>query len=136
MKLHHYGFVVADIREGMRGFCASLGAEWDGRIFEDPLQKVKVAFLTTGAADAQLELVEPMGTDSPVYRFLQERGGGLHHACWSVDDLDAQLLAMRARGAIIARRPKPALAFGGRRIAWVLTREQLLVEFLEAKAAI
>lgn len=131
MKLHHYGFVVADIQQGMEGFCASLGARWDGQIFEDPLQKVKVAFLTTDESDAQLELVEPMGPDSPVHRFLTERGGGLHHACWSVADLDAHLVEMRARGAMIARRPKPAVAFGGRRIAWVLTREKLLVEFLE-----
>jgi hypothetical protein len=38
---------------------------------------------------------------------------------------------MRKRGALIARRPKPAVAFEGRRIAWVITREKLLVEFVE-----
>ena len=132
MQLHHYGFVLEDIESGISSFQKSLGAQWDGKIFEDPHQKVKVAFLVTRPEDAQLELVQPLGPDSPVYRFLKQQGGGLHHACWVVDDLDAHLLEMRSRGANIAKRPKPAVAFGGRRIAWVITREKLLVEFIEA----
>jgi len=132
MRLHHYGYVVSDIRKGMESFQRTLGAAWDGNVFEDPLQKVKVAFLSTDSRDAQLELVEPAGTDSPVYRFLTENGGGLHHACWEVEDLDASLADMRGRGCLIAKKPQPAVAFGGRRIAWLITPEKLLVELLES----
>ena len=82
--------------------------------------------------DPQIELVEPAGEDSPVLRFL-EQGGGLHHVCYEVADLEEQLVEFRSRGAVIARRPKPAVAFGGRRIAWVITAEKLLVELLEEK---
>jgi hypothetical protein len=39
---------------------------------------------------------------------------------------------LKSKGALIAKKPKPAIAFGGRRIAWVLTREKLLVEVLES----
>jgi methylmalonyl-CoA/ethylmalonyl-CoA epimerase len=131
--LHHVGFVVADIQAGMDAFAASLGATWDGAIFQDPLQKVKVAFLTTRAGDAQIELVAPDGPDSPVLRFFNENGGGLHHVCYEVDDLEGQMSAMKSRGALIMRRPKPAVAFEGRRIAWMLTREKLLVELLEKR---
>jgi methylmalonyl-CoA/ethylmalonyl-CoA epimerase len=124
---------VASIEADMPGFVRSLAATWDGRIFEDPQQKVKVAFLTTRPGDAQIELVEPAGDDSPVLRFLQERGGGLHHTCYEVGNLEEELAGFRSRGAIVAKRPKPAVAFGGRRIAWILTAEKLLVELLEAE---
>jgi methylmalonyl-CoA/ethylmalonyl-CoA epimerase len=135
LRLHHVGFVVANIETAMPGFLRSLAAEWDGQVFHDPLQKVRVAFLATRAQDPAIELVEPAGDGSPVSRFLQERGGGLHHVCYEVADLEEELAAFRSRGASIAKRPLPAVAFGGRRIAWVITSEKLLVELLEEAAA-
>jgi methylmalonyl-CoA/ethylmalonyl-CoA epimerase len=134
LKLHHFGFVVADIAAGMAGFTRSLAAHWDGRIYDDPLQKVKVAFLTTRPGDAQIELVQPNAEDSPVTRFLREKGGGFHHVCYEVADLEEEMAEMKSRGALIARRPKPAVAFEGRRIAWMLTAEKMLVELLERQA--
>lgn len=134
MRLHHMGYVVRDIERAMQGFLHSLQAQWDNRIFDDPLQKVRVAFLTTRPEDAQIELVQPAGEESPVYRFLQEKGGGLHHACYTVPDLEAQITEMRSRGALLAKRPKPAVAFDGRRIAWIITAEGFLIELLESAA--
>jgi methylmalonyl-CoA epimerase len=131
MKLHHLGFVVRDIAATIPGFVKSMGATWHSQIFADPLQKVNVAFLTTREGDPQVELIEPAGDDSPVLRFLNEKGGGLHHACYEVFDLDQELRNFKGRGAVIVRRAKPAVAFQGRRIAWVLTSEKLLVELLE-----
>lgn len=132
LRLHHMGFVVADIAAAMPSFVRSMAAEWDGQIFEDPLQKAKVAFMTTRPGDAQIELVQPVGENSPVARFLQQ-GGGMHHLCYEVADLETELAAFRSRGAAIASRPKAAVAFGGRRIAWVITSEKFLVELLEEK---
>lgn len=133
LRLHHSGFVVASIEATMPGMLRSLGAIWDGRITADPIQRVKVAFLKTSDRDAQIELVEPDGQGSPVTRFLTERGGGLHHLCYEVEDLEGQITAMRSRGVNIVRRPQPAVAFDGRRIAWLLTPEKLLVELLETE---
>ncbi|MDP9112105.1 MAG: VOC family protein [Acidobacteriota bacterium] len=130
-RLHHVGFVVADIEAGMPAFCHSMSATWDGRIFEDPQQGVKVAFLAVRPGEAQIELVQPAGEPSPVMHFLQDKGGGMHHLCYEVADLDRSLAAWKGRGAIIAKRPKPAVAFDGRRIAWILTAEKVLIEFLE-----
>ena len=134
MRLHHVGYVVADIASSVAGFQDSLSASWDGQVFTDPYQKVKVTFLCTGPGDAQIELVEPVGDDSPVLRFLSDKGGGLHHVCYEVRDVEQELSAFKTRGALIVKRPKPAVAFQGRRIAWVLTPEKLLVELLEQNA--
>jgi methylmalonyl-CoA/ethylmalonyl-CoA epimerase len=135
LVLHHVGFVVADIASSMQGFLRSLSASWNQQIWEDPLQRVKVAFLATRPGEPQIELVEPVGDRSPVRKFLVEKGGGLHHFCYQTDDLGAELRAFRSRRAILVRPPQPAVAFDGRRIAWVITQENLLVELLETRLA-
>jgi methylmalonyl-CoA/ethylmalonyl-CoA epimerase len=133
-RLHHIGFVVASIAQEIERFADSIGAHWNETILHDPLQKARVAFLrTSGPTDALVELIEPAGEGSPVQQFLQ-KGGGLHHLCYEVDDLEDHLRAMRLKGAVVVRGPRPALAFDNRRIAWTFTREKLLLEFLERKA--
>lgn len=133
LVLHHIGFVVAEIRSSIDAFRVSLGAAWNGSIYEDPNQRVKVAFLATSPSQGQIELVEPARDDSPVTKFLLERGGGLHHLCYEVQNLEQALAVFKARGAVIAKRPLPAVAFDGRCIAWIVTAEKLLVELLEAE---
>ncbi len=133
LRLDHWGFVVSDLQSAASGFVSTLGAKWDGAVFEDPHQHVRVTFLTTGPG-ARIELVEPAADNSPVSRFLAERGGGLHHVCYEVSDIEAALATLRSRGAMIAKRPMPAVAFNGRRIAWVITAENLLVELLDRAA--
>jgi methylmalonyl-CoA/ethylmalonyl-CoA epimerase len=130
-RFHHVGFVVASIQDVASGFAQSIGAAWDGEIVHDSLQLAKVAFLRTGLQDhPALELVEPVGDQSPVHGFLR-RGGGLHHLCYEADVLEIQLAASRSLGGLLVKPPLPAVAFGGRRIAWVYTRHKLLLEYLE-----
>jgi methylmalonyl-CoA/ethylmalonyl-CoA epimerase len=130
-RMHHIGYVVASIQDSGKTFALSLGGTWDGNIIMDPIQKVRVTFLQGhSGADPLVELVEPGGPDSPVTRFL-ERGGGLHHLCYEVDDLESHLRYCKTVGTVTIRPPVPAVAFGGRRIAWAITRSKLLVEFLE-----
>jgi methylmalonyl-CoA/ethylmalonyl-CoA epimerase len=130
-RLHHFGYIVADVDSAMPLWEASLGARRVSATIHDPLQKVYVAFLQPSSGDGvQVELVAPAGEGSPVAKALA-RGGGLHHVCYEVDDLGAHLAEMTARKAVVIRPPKPAAAFSGRRIAWVVTRERLVMEFLE-----
>ena len=132
-RLHHVGFVVSSIEQTVNGFAQALGLRWQAEVFADPVQRVRVTFL--GEPDMpQIELVEPGGADSPVGAFLA-KGGGLHHVCYETEDLEAELRHQRASGSIIVRSPVPAVAFGGRRIAWIYTRQRLLVEYLERKLA-
>jgi methylmalonyl-CoA/ethylmalonyl-CoA epimerase len=130
-SFHHVGYVVASIADVGKDFARSIGAHWDGEVIHDPLQEARVTFMhCAGPASPAVELVEPAGDNSPLQRFAA-RGGGLHHVCYEVDSLDAQLEQSRAAACLIVKNPLPAVAFGGRRIAWVYTRQKLLVEYLE-----
>jgi methylmalonyl-CoA/ethylmalonyl-CoA epimerase len=128
---HHVGFVVKSIAEIGEEFARSLGTEWSGEIIHDPLQEAKVTFMFWGGRQGPaLELVEPAGDKSPLHSFLT-KGGGLHHVCYEVDSLDKQLQQSRSAGCLVVKQPLPAVAFGGRKIAWVYTPQKLLVEYLE-----
>ena len=129
LRLHHIGFVVRSIEAAAPDFIGSLGAAWDEVIYHDPLQKVRVTFLQPGTG-AAIELVEPAGADSPVVRFLEMTGGGLHHLCYETPDMEETIRQLRKQGVLKVRSPLPAVAFQGRRIAWLLTRQKLLLELL------
>ena len=133
-RLDHVGFVVASAEAAAPDFARSVGAAKMSEVFHDPLQRVDVLFLYPPGSPA-IELISPPADDpasSPVASFL-ERGGGLHHICYEVADLEEQLRTMQSRRALVVRPPKPAVAFGGRRIAWVMTMEKLLVEYVESE---
>ena len=132
IRLHHVGYVVRSISEVADRFAQSVAASWDQKIIQDPLQDAKVAFLAGIVQEFPLvELVEPASEASPVTNFLK-KGGGLHHLCYEVESLDKQLEFSQTIGGMIVRPPLPAVAFAGRRIAWVYTKDRLLLEFLDA----
>jgi methylmalonyl-CoA/ethylmalonyl-CoA epimerase len=129
--LHHVGFVATGIAAAAERFAASLCLSWDGQIIHDRLQGAHVTFLApVTEGGTQIELVEADGPDSPVAGFVA-RGGGLHHLCYEVDSIDDAVAHARASRALVVRQPTPAVAFAGRPIAWIYTRDRLLVEYLE-----
>lgn len=129
--LHHIGFVLASISGVADEFVTSMSAHWDGRVIHDPLQRVRVAFFyPADERNPLFELVEPADKASPVSGFLAN-GGGFHHVCYEIDDLESALMRARKTGFVIVSRPTPAVAFGGRRIAWVCSKSRLLMELLE-----
>jgi len=135
--LHHLGFVVSSISAVGEEFAASMSAHWDSKIVYDPIQRVWVSFF--GPSDARnpvYELVEPAGHDSPVSTFLR-KGGGLHHVCYEIDDLERTLTEARLAGFVVLTDPAPAVAFSGRKIAWICSRakNRLFVELLERSHA-
>lgn len=132
-SLHHIGYVVPSIAESLERWQATLSVVSVSAIFRDDIQRAQVLFLEFASGGPTLELVEPVGADSPVAGFLQ-KGGGLHHLCFEVDDLQEQIRRVKARRGMLLRRPQPAVAFGGRQIAWMITRDKLLVEYLQRRA--
>jgi methylmalonyl-CoA/ethylmalonyl-CoA epimerase len=113
MKIDHLGIAVPSLSEAVKAYEA-LGFHVDA-IHDVPTEKVRAAFLPIG--ESHLELLEPTGPDSVIARFLEKRAG-LHHVCVLVDDLEAALAAMKARGVpLIDEVPRPGA--GGCRVAFV-----------------
>lgn len=95
MKINHLGIATKGIDEALKFWEDALGLEnVHTEIVED--QKVKVAMLPLG--ESRIELLEPTSGDSPISKFLEKRGGGIHHIAIEVDDIEAALAKLKAQG--------------------------------------
>ncbi len=116
LKIDHLGIAVPSLEAAVAAYQA-LGFEVEAR-HEVPGEKVRTAFLPVG--DTHLELLEPSDPGSVIARFLEKRSG-LHHVCVLVEDLEAALAEMRARGVPLLDE-RPRLGAGGCRVAFVHPR--------------
>ena len=80
------------------------------------------------------ELVSPENENSKLSNVLAKRGEGLHHLCYEVPGIEAACEHLREGRQMMLSGPTPAVAFGGRRIAWFMDRAGLLTELVEAGA--
>ena len=95
MKINHLGIATKDISEALKFWGDALGLEnVHTEIVED--QKVRVAMLPIG--ESRIELLEPTSEDSPISKFLEKRGGGIHHIAVEVDDIEASLAKLKLQG--------------------------------------
>lgn len=130
-KFHHVGVAVKSLQESGENYTKLFGYELVSGPFDDPIQNVSVSFLSRGEGDPVLELVAPLGPDSPVDRFIK-KGSGIYHICYEVPDIAAAIEHMTGNGCMLLSHPVPAVAFAMRKIAWLMTETNLLVELLEA----
>jgi methylmalonyl-CoA/ethylmalonyl-CoA epimerase len=105
--LHHLGLAVFDLDAAVARWRSLLGAEIEAEE-EVPSQGVRAVALWTGAG--RIELLTPLAADTPVGRFLERRGEGMHHVGFAVDDVAAELARLRAAGAtLIDEEPREGL---------------------------
>ncbi|TFG94213.1 methylmalonyl-CoA epimerase [Candidatus Thorarchaeota archaeon] len=95
-KIAHIGIAVESIEQWIGFYRDVLGLDYGGSE-EVPEQKVRVAFLTIG--ESNIELLEPTSEDSPIAKFLEKRGSGIHHIAIQVDDIEAALARHHEAGA-------------------------------------
>lgn len=130
MRLHHLAVVVADVKRSAEVYCQLLGVQPVTDVIHDQQQKVHIQFLSGSAlGDLQLELLTPDGEDSPVALALK-KGGGPNHLCFEVADLDEALQRARQQGCRVVREPVEAAAMDNRKIAFVFTPDEQIVEFV------
>lgn len=131
LPLDHVAIAVSSIAEATTAFASLLGGSSPRE--EVPAQGVAVSFF--GHGSGRLELLEPTSAGSPVARFLERRGPGLHHIAFRVPDLAAELARLEAAGVqLIDRVPRPGA--GGHRVAFIHPRScaGVLVELVEGDA--
>ncbi|MDH3997477.1 MAG: methylmalonyl-CoA epimerase [Desulfuromonadales bacterium] len=94
-KISHVGIAVKSIEEALPFYRDTLGMEFEGSEVVAE-QKVKVAFLAVG--ESRIELLEPTESDSPVAKFLEKNGPGVHHLAYEVSDLEQRLAELKEKG--------------------------------------
>jgi methylmalonyl-CoA epimerase len=127
-KIDHIAIVVENLDRALGVYRDALGMTVTD-VREMPEQDVKMAFLPTG--DSEIELLEPLSAESGIGRYLAKRGEGLHHICLEVDDIEATLADLKAKGAqLIDETPKQG-AYG--RIAFIHPKgaHGVLIELVE-----
>jgi len=104
MKIDHLGIATKSIEDALRFWTGAMGLKnIHTEIVED--QKVKVAMLPLG--ESRIELLEPTSEDSPISKFLEKRGGGIHHVAVEVEDIRSSLAEMKALGTrLIDEEPR------------------------------
>jgi methylmalonyl-CoA/ethylmalonyl-CoA epimerase len=94
MKFDHVGIAVRSIAEALAIY-QKLG-DFEVKLTEVPGQRVKVALLKAG--ETSVELLEPTSDESSLAKFIQERGEGLHHVAFAVEDIDRSMDELKAKG--------------------------------------
>lgn len=134
-KLLHVGVGVPDLGPTTELLTNLFGYRVVSGPFDDPIQKVTVLFLAKSDKDvAEIELIAPLGEDSPIQSMLAKSGGGAYHLCFETRDIHSGLEHARKNGCVVVSDPVPAVAFQGRKIAWIYTRSRQLFELVEAKS--
>src|SRR5258705_3678580 len=129
MKLDHVGIAVRSMKRALETYQADLGFELR-EIVTIEEQGVNVAVLPCG--ESCIELLEPTRSDSPIFRFLEKRGEGVHHLCFRVDDIDGKLNALKSTSVRLLNE-SPCLGLNDRKIAFLHPKSThgVLIELVE-----
>ena len=115
MKVDHIGIATRQIDEALGLWRDVLGLKIDS-MEEVPAQGVRVAMLPIG--ESHIELLEPLSQDSPVGKFLEKRGPGIHHIAVRVTDIRASLAQLKEKGTRLIDET-PRIGAGGCLVAFV-----------------
>ena len=104
-RLNHVGVATPSIEASIATYRDLLGATEIGAPFDLPAQGVRVCFVDT--PNSQIELIEPLGPDSPIVKFLDKNPlGGQHHLCYEVPDIHEAKAWFEGKGARILGEPR------------------------------
>ena len=98
MRIHHVGIAVDDLEAALLVYAELFGATLEHR---ERVEDQGVAAASLRVGESRIELLEPLGPDTPVGRFLAKRGPGMHHVAFEVADVAAELERMKARDVVL-----------------------------------
>ena len=135
-RLNHVGVATPSIEASVALYREMLGATKVHEPFDLPAQGVRVCFVDTGVPGergSQIELIEPLGADSPIVKFLEKNpAGGQHHICFEVPDIHAAKAELEAKGARVLGEPR--IGAHGTLVFFVHPKDMggVLVELMES----
>ena len=106
-NLYHVAIAVRDLEQAEKIYESALGLKVGHReVVED--QGVRTSMLVPEMGGTAIELLEPIDGNSPISKFLEKRGEGIHHICFLVDDIESALKRLKHRGVrLIDETPRP-----------------------------
>lgn len=131
-RLNHVGVATPDVEAAARVYADLYGASNATPAKEFPKLGVKVIFVSV--PNMQIELIEPLGEDSPIHKFLEKNPkGGQHHMCFEVPDIIAARDAMRERGATVLGTGEPYIGAHGVPVIFVHPKNTggVLIELMQ-----
>jgi len=128
VMFHHFGIACRDIEKTAEAY-RIIGYSKGDTVF-DPLQDVNICFLTHDSMP-MVELLAPVDENSPVVRILEKNGVTPYHTCYSVDNLDESVKALKRQRYVVVSKPKAACAMAGRKVAFLYNADMGLIELTE-----
>jgi methylmalonyl-CoA/ethylmalonyl-CoA epimerase len=129
-EFHHTGLAARHFSDSVQ-LLSALGFAADGPEFEDHAQGIKGLFMTLGGN--RVEVLANLPGSTMVDPWLGRAGLVPYHLAYLVPDLDSAIDGMTTAGMRLVRSPIPAVAFRGRSIAFLLSRQQFLIELIESE---
>ncbi|MCZ7656995.1 MAG: methylmalonyl-CoA epimerase [Xanthobacteraceae bacterium] len=132
-RLNHVAIAVRDIAKAAAVYRETLGAEVSAAV-PQPDHGVTTVFITL--PNTKIELLEPLGADSPIARFLERNpDGGIHHLCYEVDDIIAVRDQLKSRGARVLGDGEPRIGAHGKPVLFLHPKDfcGTLVEIEQAR---
>jgi methylmalonyl-CoA/ethylmalonyl-CoA epimerase len=129
LKIDHLGIAVDSIDKGKNLYSEILGLEFEGTETVEE-QKVTTAFFPVG--ESEVELLEATASDSPVAKYIEKKGEGVHHVAFRVENIEEALLELKEKGVrLIDEQPRKGA--GGAKIAFLHPKSTggVLVELCE-----
>ncbi|MDR2176101.1 MAG: VOC family protein [Synergistaceae bacterium] len=135
MKIDHIGYAVAETEKAAAAFLdlgySVLGLCGGGGYIDDPFRRVRICFLSDPRG-VKVELVAPLGENSPVSVWLGKNGPSPYHIAYESGDVPADAANLKKRGFLLVEPPAPALAYGGRTVAFLYGKAAGLIELVPA----
>ncbi|TRO96095.1 methylmalonyl-CoA epimerase [Glycocaulis profundi] len=132
-RLNHVGVATPDVTAAAKVYAELYGAADATEAKDFPHLGVRVIFVNT--PNMQIELIEPLGPDSAITKFLEKNPkGGQHHMCFEVDDIIAARDAMRERGATVLGTGEPYVGAHGVPVIFIHPKDTggVLIELMQA----
>jgi methylmalonyl-CoA/ethylmalonyl-CoA epimerase len=129
-QFDHLGLVCRDFSACRKSIEGIHGIEAWSNVFEDPIQQVAVQFGRSSHAPV-IELIRPLGPDSPIAQVLERKANVLNHMAYRVADMGQAIDHCRDLGYFVISPPAPAVAFDGNPICFLYSPEDFIIELVE-----
>ncbi|MBA0195221.1 VOC family protein [Pectobacterium brasiliense] len=129
MKLHHFGFLSLSLKDTVNDFIL-LGHKVISDVIRDSERGVDIVFLTS-ETNEMIEIVSPYIENSVVRGLVRKNKNNIYHIAYLVSGIEDNILSLQSKGFVLIDSPKPAIAFNGKNVAFLISSYVGMIELIE-----